>query len=209
MGSISKWFPPFAGVIFVVFFAAVVILTGGGEDATKRTAQEVVDHYKDNEAEEGIAAFCMGFAALFSLYFGGWLRRVLRDAEGPDGILSAVAFGGVIVFAAGAVVAGSIHLALSDLADDVDPVALQAINGIDYDMFMFLPVGLGTMTVAAGISSLRHGAFPKWLAWLGIVVGVLFFSPAFPVGLFGVPLWVLIVAVMGVSQSRGSAPATT
>jgi hypothetical protein len=209
MGSISRWFPPFAGVIFVVFLVAVMILVGEGQDATKKTAQEVVDHYKDNEAKEGIAAFCMGFAALFSLYFGGWLRRILRDAEGPDGILSAVAFGGVIVFAAGATIAGSIHLALSDLADDVDPIALQAINGIDYDLFMFLPVGLGTMAVAAGISSLRHGALPKWLAWLGIVVGVLFFSPAFFVGLVGIPLWVLIVSVMGISRSRGAVPATT
>jgi hypothetical protein len=207
MGRISNWFPPFAGVIFVVFFAAVVILIGGGEDATKKTAQEVADHYKDNDTEEGIAAFCMGFAALFSLYFGGWLRRVLRDAEGPDGILSAVAFAGVIVFAAGATIAGSVHLALTDLADDINPIALQAINGIDYDLFMFLPVGLGTMTVAAGISALRHGAFPKWLAWLGIVVGVLFFSPAFPVGLVGVPVWVLIVSVMGISRTRSAAPA--
>src|SRR5215211_6467232 len=149
MGKISKWFPPFAGVLFVVFFVVALVLTGEGQDATKKTAQEIADYYQDNEDKQFLGSVGIGLAATFILYFAGWLRRVLRDAEGPDGILSAVAFGGALVFSAGAAVAGSIHLALPDLADDIDPVALQAINGIDYNLFMFFPVGLGTMAIAS------------------------------------------------------------
>ena len=205
MGKISNWFPPFAGILFVAFFVLAVVLTGEGQDATKKTAAEIVDHYQDNEDKEFIASVGIGLAATFSLYFAGWLRRVLRDAEGPDGILSAVAFGGALVFSAGAAIAASVHIALADLADDIDPVALQAINGIDYSLFVFFPVGLGTMAIAGGISVIRHGAFPKWLGWLGIVGGVLFFGPAFFVALVLVPLWILIVSVMGISRSREEA----
>ena len=141
MGRISRWFPPFTGVLFVAFVVAITILIGQGQDATKKTAQEIVNHYQDHNTRESVGAILIVFASSLILYFGGWLRRLLRDAEGPDGILSAVAFGGTIAFAAGAAVAGSIHLALADLADDINPIALQAINGIDFDMFFFFPVG--------------------------------------------------------------------
>jgi hypothetical protein len=209
MGKISNWFPPFAGILFVAFFVVVFVLIGEGQDATEKSAEEIVEHYQDNEDKEFIASISIGFAATFLLYFAGWLRRLLRDVEGPGGILSAVAFGGGIVFSAGAAIAGGIHLALPDLADDIDPVALQAINGIDYSMFMFFPVGLGTMAIAAGISAVRHGALPKWLGWVGIVAGALFFTPGFFVALFAVPLWILIVSIIGISRTRsaGAAPA--
>jgi hypothetical protein len=207
MGNISKWFPPLCGLIAVALGLAVTILIGQGQDATKKTAQEIVNHYQDHDTKESIGALCIGFVAVFTLYFGGWLRRVLRDAEGPDGILSAVVFGGAVVFSAGAAVGGSIHLALPDLADDIDPVALQAINGIDYDLFMFFPVGLGTMVLASGISVVRHGALPKWLGWAGIVAGGLFFTPGFFVAFVAVPLWIVIVSIIGIMRAGDGAPA--
>jgi Domain of unknown function (DUF4386) len=210
MGKISDWFPPFAGIIFVVLFVVVFALLGlEGQDATEKTAEEIAEHYQDNETKETLGSFGIGLAAAFMLFFGGWLRRFLRDAEGPTGILSAVAFGAAVVFSAGAAIAGSVHLALADLADDIDPIALQAINGIDYDLFLIFPVGLGVMAIAGGISALRHGALPKWLCWVGIVGGVAFFTPAFPVGLVLVPLWILIVSIIGISSARagGGVPA--
>jgi hypothetical protein len=210
MGKISKWFPPFTGIIFVLFVVAVTILIGQGQDATKKTAQEIVNHYKDNNTRESIGAILIVFAAASLLYFGGWLRRLLRDAEGPDGILSAVVFGAAVVFSAGASVAGSIHLALPDLADDINPVALQAINGIDYDMFFFFPVGLGTLVLATGISAVRHGALPKWLGWVSVVLGVIFFTPAFFIVFVVGPLWFLVVSIYGIRLAlrEDAAPAT-
>ena len=210
MSTISKWFPPFTGVIFVALVVVILILIGQGQDATDKTAQEIVNHYQDNNTKESIGAILIAFASVFILYFGGWLRRMLRDAEGPDGILSTVVFGAAVVFSAGAAIGGSIHLALADLADDIDPIALQAINGIDFDLFFFFPVGLGTMILATGISAVRHGSLPRWLAWVSVVVGVLFFSPVFWVDFVAAPLWILIVSIIGISRATRSeaAPAT-
>ena len=209
MGTISKWFPPFTGVIFVALFVVILILIGQGQDATEKTAQDIVNHYQDNNTKESIGSILIAFASVFILYFGGWLRRMLRDAEGPDGILSTVVFGAAVVFSAGAAIGGSIHLALADLADDIDPIALQAINGIDFDLFFFFPVGLGTMILATGISAVRHGSLPKWLAWISVVVGVLFFSPAFWVDFVAAPLWILIVSIIGISRATRSEAAPT
>jgi hypothetical protein len=207
MGRISKWFPPFTGVIFAVLFVVINVLTGQGQDATKKTPQEIVNYYNDHYTKHVAGVILIVFAATFILYFGGWLRRVLRDAEGPDGILSAVVFGAVIVFSAGAAIAGSIHMALVDLADDLNPIAVQAINGIDYDLFFFFPVGLGTLFLATGISALRHGALPKWLAWASVVLGVVSFTPAFFVMFFVSPLWFLIVAIWGMRREARAGPA--
>ncbi|MCH7502404.1 MAG: hypothetical protein IIA10_03500 [Proteobacteria bacterium] len=134
----------------------------------------------------------------------------MRDAEGPDGILSMVVFGGAVVFSAGAVVGGSIHWTLADLADDLNPIAIQAINGIDFDFFLFFPVGLGTMILATGISALRHGALPRWLAWASVVVGVLALTPVFFILFFIGPLWILIVSIWGIRRALadGTVPAT-
>ena len=210
MGRISRWFPPFTGIVFVALAITITILTGQGQDATDKTALQIAQHYQDHETKESVAAILIGFAAIFILYFGGWIRRVLRDAEGPGGILSAVAFGGAVVFSAGAAVAGSIHLALPDLADDINPIALQAINGIDFDMFLFFPVGLGTMILATGISAVRHDAMPKWMGWVSVVLGVIFISPFFWVVFFIGPLWFLVVGIWGIRRelSDGAAPAT-
>ena len=207
MGRISRWFPPFTGVILAILAVVITALIGQGQDATDKTAQEIVNHYQDNQAKEVIASICIGFAGVAVLYFGGWLRRLLRDAEGPDGILSAVVLGGAAVFAAGAAVGGSIHWALADLADDLDPIAIQAINGIDWDFFFFFPIGLGTMILATGISAVRHGALPRWLAWASVVLGVVALTPVFFALFFLGPLWLLVLGVYGMRAATRSAPA--
>jgi hypothetical protein len=210
MGKISKWFPPFTGIIFVALVILITILIGQGQDASDKTAQEIAKHYNDHNTRESIGSILIIFAAVFILYFAGWLRRLLRDAEGPDGILSAVVFGAAVVFSAGAAVAGSIHLALADLADDISPIALQAINGIDFDMFFFFPVGLGTLILATGISVVRHGALPKWFGWVSVVLGVLFFTPAFFIFFFIAPLYFLVLSILGMRLAlrEDAVPAT-
>jgi len=210
MDKISKWFPPFTGVLVAVLAVVITLLIGQGQDATDKTAQEIVNHYKDDQTKEIIASICIGLAAVLILYFGGWLRRLLRDAEGPDGILSTVVFGGAVVFSAGAAVGGSIHWALADLADDLNPIAIQAINGIDFDFFLFFPVGLGTMILATGISAVRHGALPRWLAWASVVVGVLALTPVFFILFFIGPLWIVTVSIWGIRRTLadGTVPAT-
>src|SRR4051812_3122314 len=124
MGKISRWFPPFTGLVFAVLVIAISILLGQGQDATKKTAEEVVNHYKDHSTRETIGAILIVYASTSMLFFGGWLRRLLRDAEGPDGILSSVAFGGAVAFSAGGPGAGPRPLALPGFAYRVNPGAL-------------------------------------------------------------------------------------
>jgi Domain of unknown function (DUF4386) len=211
MSNRTGWVAPFLGLVFVAAYIAVAILLGEGQDATKKSAAELVTYYRDHDTEQTIGALLIGVAAITLLFWAGQLRRVLRDAEGPTGTLSAVAFAGAIVFAGGAIVGGTIHFALADYSDDtdvVDPLVFQALNAFDWDSFLFFPVGLGTMLLASGICAIRHGALPKWLGWVAIVLGIAFLTPAFPVGLFGTAAWVLVVSIVWLVQGRTPEAAT-
>jgi hypothetical protein len=209
MGKISRWFPPFCGLLAVALGIVVSILIGEGQDPSDKSAQEIANYYSDHNVKHIIGSIGIAFVAIALLYFAGWLRRVLRDAEGSDGILSAVAFAGAVTFAAGAAIGGSIHWALADFADNIDPVAVQAVNAIDFDMFLFFPVGLSTMVLAAGISAVRHGGMPRWFAWTGVVLGVLGYTPGFFIVWFLVPLaplWIVILSIMGMRGTVGERP---
>ena len=199
------WVAPALGILFVVLFVAITLIFGEGQDATEKTADEIVDYYQDHDTEQNIAAILVGIAATALLFFAGYLRRVLYRASDSEGFLPTVAWGGAIVFASGAIFSATIHLALADLSDDTDvvePVVLQTLNALDWDNFLFFPVGLGTLILATGISAVRSGALPRWLAWLGVVVGVLFFTPVFYASFFGGPLFLLITSIVLLRQER-------
>lgn len=203
----AAWVAPATGIVFIALAVAAVILIGEGQDATKKTAQEIAGFYDDNEGEQTTGAFLLGGAGIFFLFFAGTLRRVLRDAEGPGGILSAVSFAGAIVFVIAVAVAASLNLALADLADDIDPVALQAINGISWDFFIPFSVGMSPFLLASGISAVLHGALPRWLGGVAIVLGIAAYTPAGFFAFIGGLAWILIVSVLLTIRGRYAPPA--
>ena len=99
-------------------------------------------------------------------------------------------------------------LSHTDNTDVVDPQVFLALNAFDWSYFLFFPVGLGTMLLASGICAIRHGALPKWLGWVAIVLGITFLTPAFPVGLFGTAAWVLAVSIVWLMRVRTPQAAT-
>lgn len=111
-------------------------------------------------------------------------------------MLSAVAFAGAIVFAVGAAVGATLHLALADTPDDIDPVAVQALNALDWDYFIPFAVRMSTLLLAAGISVVRHGALPKWLGWIAIVLVVAAYTPAGFFAFLAGGLWILVTSTL-------------
>ena len=137
------------------------------------------------------------------------MRRVLRDAEGPGGILSAVAFGGAIIFSGGIALDSTISFALADTANKLQPVGVQALSALYSSDFLVFILGLQIFLLAAGISVVRHGALPAWIGWIAIVLGVLAVTP---IGFFAflvAGILILIISVLlTVRAHRGPAAAT-
>ena len=200
----SAWVAPATGIVFIALVIVCIIVLGEGQDATDKSAEQIATFYQDNEDEQTIGSFVVGLASVFFLFFAGWLRKLLRDAEGPGGVLSAVSFAGAIVFATGASIVATMNLALADLANDIDPVALQAINGITWDYYIPFLVGIGPFLFASGLCAVRTGALPKWLGWIAIVLGVIGFTPVGFFALVAGLAWILVVSVMFTVRARGA-----
>ena len=211
MRNDKEWLVPLTGVLFVIL--VILSFTIGGEPPDhEEPVQEIVDHYVDNKDSVQFGAFLSALAGASFIFFFGYLRKVLRAAEGENGMLSLLAVIGAAIVATGAAIDGTISFALAEAADDVpdevDPVAIQALQVLwDND---FLPFALGSfvLLIATGASIVRHGALPKWLGWVALVLGILSVTP---VGFFAflvVAVWILVLSVMLMMRARsGPAPA--
>ena len=201
----NEWLVPLTGVAFIVV-AIVALAIGGEPPEAKEGAQKIVNHYVDNKDSIQISSALATLAGALLIFFFGYLRKVLRAAEGPNGMLSLVAFVGAAIVATGIAIDSTIAFALADQANKIDPAAAQALEALwDND---FLPIALGTtvLLLASGLSIVRHGALPTWLGWIAIALGVISLTPIGFVGFLGSAVWVLIVSVMLSMRARAAQP---
>lgn len=197
------WLAPLTGVAFIA--VAIVSFSVGGEppDADE-PVMEIVDHYVDNKDSVTVGAALGGVAAMLLVFFGGYLRKVLRAAEGEGGVLSAVALVGTAIMAVGIAIDGTIAIALAESAEDIDPTAVQALQALWDNDFLPIALGITLFLLATGIAVVRHGGLPKWLGWVAIVLAVLGVTPAGFVAFLGGALWILVVSVLlAVGARRG------
>lgn len=199
----NEWLVPLTGVAFIVVAIASFAIAGEPVEA-RDGADKVVAHYVENEDSTRIGAVGATLASVLLIFFFGYVRKVLRAAEGENGMLSVIVLVGAAIAATGIAIDSTIMFALADAGDDIDPVAAQSLQALwDND---FLPIALGTLVVlwAAGLSIVRHGALPKWLGWVAIVLGVLSVTPLFFVAFGGLAIWILIVSVMLTLRARSA-----
>jgi hypothetical protein len=207
MNRSREWLAPLTGVVAVVI-AIVGFAIGGEPPSADDPAEEIVQHYVDNEGSVMFGAALATLAGTFLVFFFGYVRKVLRAAEGEGGVLSLVAFAGAVVFAIGLAIDSTLSFALAETAEDIEPASVQTLQALwDND---FLPIALGAQILwfATGLSIVLHGALPKWLGWVALVLGIVAVTP---VGFFAALLggvWMLIVSVMLTMRAReGSTPA--
>ena len=141
MNRDNGWLAPLTGVAFVVLII-IAFAVGGEPPDIDEPAREIVDFYVDDKDKIVVGVLLQGIAATLFVFFGGYLRRVLRDAEGPRGILSAVAFAGTIIFALGMAIDGTINIALAETAEDIEPSAVQALAALFQNDYIPFAVGL-------------------------------------------------------------------
>ena len=206
MQTNRSWLTPLIGVLFIVVVIVGFAVAGEPPDTGEESAQEIVDFFVDNEGQQLVGVVLEGIAAILLVFWGGYLRRVLRDAEGPQGMLSAVVFAGVIILATGLAVDATIIVALVDSAEDVDPVAAQTLLALYENDFVPLALGVEIFLLGTGLSLIRYGALPAWLGWIAVVLAVLGVTPIGWVAAIGAALLLLVMSVLLALRAR-AAPA--
>ena len=198
-----EWWVPLTGVAFIVIAIIGGLIAGEPPDADS-PVQEIVDHYADNKDAIEVGSFVGVAAVVLLVFFGAYLRSVLSAAEGPGGILSALALVSAAIVAVGLAIDITISIALAEAVDDIEPAAVQALQALwDND---FVPLALGSLIflISTGLSILRHGALPKWLGWAALVLAVIGFTPLGFVAFIGAGLWIAVVSVMLTVRARSA-----
>jgi hypothetical protein len=183
------------GALFVVLLVAGLVIGGDTPDGDS-PGVKVVSYYKDNEAQNVVAIIVIALSTVPLLFFASTLStRVRVGLPGRSVIPNFVLVTGVLL-AAGLFGAATIHLALTDLADEIRPAAAQALNALDNDSWIAFAGPAAMFILGGSLAAIRSTVLPTWLGWAGIVLFVTQFTPA---GFFSALLalvWIIVVSVL-------------
>ena len=185
------------GVAFLVL-AIIAVALGGGEPPNPNddSAEEIIEFYVDEDSSIWIGAILQTLAAAALVFFGGYLRKVLHAAEGPGHMLSNVTLAGATILATGLALDATINIALVESVEDIEPGAVQALSALWSNDFLVFALGGFVFVLSAGLSIVRHGALPKWLGWVAIVIGVAAITPAGFFAFLATALWMAVVSIV-------------
>jgi hypothetical protein len=197
--------------------AAILIFVGfgvfGDFPAADAPAGEWASFYRDNQTQIQIGATIVGVGVFFLLWFLGSLRSAIAVAEGGDGRLASIAFGGGVA-CVGFFILGLTAFETAAYRPDVTaPQLTRALS--DVGALVGAPAAAGFMALfgASAIAGYRHGAFPAPVAGFSALAAVcapLAFGVAFTdSGVFAadgvlglwVPIVTTVVALIALSGS--------
>ena len=201
-------FAALTGLAFVILVIVSLAVSGEPPDPAESDVQEIIDFYVDNKSAVFVSSLLEALAATMLVFFAGYLRDHLRAAEGGGGHwLSSLVLVGATIIAVGLAIDATINFALAETADDVDPAAVEALSALWSNDFIPIALGTQVLMLAAGIAVVMHGALPKWLGWIALLLGVLSVTPIGFVGVLGAALWIAVVSLLLTLRRPSPTPA--
>lgn len=195
---------PCSGIALVALIALSVIL-GGSTPSSTADGVKVASYYDTHQARMVVVSFIFGLAAFAAVVFASWLARSLRSDEGTS-VWDRVLLGGGVMFASALGFVGAANFALADSPKKVSAPALQALNLLLNDSWVFWNAALGVFMLGAAGACLTSPAASRWLGRAAIVLGIALFIPfADFFALLASGLWI-IAATVALAR-RASAPA--
>ena len=187
-----------SGVAFVALVLVTVVGIGGSTPGSDASGARVASFYDDHAVRQGIGSFVLALAALFVVLFGVGLAMAADSSAWRHVLLV-----GTGLVSAGAILTAFIHFALSNGGDEkISPAAMQALNSLDANTWVFFNTAFGVMLLgAAGV--ILAGQASRWLGWTALVLGVAIFIPF--VDFFALLATLLWIAVAGIVLARSEA----
>ena len=211
-----------SGIAFVALLVASIVVSDPNRDAEQAVGPEQASASLARTLAERREATRLGaYVGLLSvftlLWFLAYLRRHLRRAEGEDGWLASVAYGGGLVFAGVMATGVGYQVAMGVLEDyGADAPVAKALVVLTWDHLAVAAAPVAALVGGASAVGLRFDALPRWLGWFGVPVAVVLLSPAFVAGevgyltgLLGFFAWTVAASVvlLGRAGRKAEAPA--
>jgi hypothetical protein len=194
------------GALFVVLLV-VGFITGGDTPDGDAAGAKVVSYYDDNEAQNVVAIILIALSTVPLLFFASTLSQRARSALPDRSVIPNFILITGALTAAGLFGAAAIHVALTDLADEIRPAAAQALNALDNDSWPAFAPPAAMFVLGGSLAAIRGALLPTWLGWAGVVLFVLAFTPAgFVSGLLAL-IWIIVVSVLLYLRGETEQPA--
>ena len=166
-----------SGLAFAILFLVGWFASGGDAPDYGAPDRDWVEWADDNQWKSRIGAFSMLLAGVLFLHYAGTVRSVLGAAEATARSsvqLARVAFAGALVGMAGMATAIVIIASSTSEGADVDPVVTKAVASASAGPFLVSAMGFATLLLAAGLLTIRTGAFARWTGVVALIGGVSF-----------------------------------
>jgi hypothetical protein len=188
---------PLTGVAFLVLALAGVVSMGESPDFAA-PASEFTEFYTDDKGRIILGAMLFNVSIFFLLWFVGTVTTAARRAEGGDGRVSRVAFGGGVSAATLAVGGMSLNLMAALRVDDQGAIAdeVAVVYGDISTTLTFLAASIGFSVLLAGVAlvNARTRFLPAWLTWVTAIMAVGLLEPYFSWAfVILVPIWTAVV----------------
>jgi hypothetical protein len=164
-------------VVFAALFVIGWFASGGDAPDYGASDQAWTNWADDNQWKSRIGAFAMLLAGFVFLHFAGMIRSVLGSAESPvsgSAQLARAAFAGAVTGITGMVTAIVIIASADSEGEAVDPVVTKAIASASAGPFLVAAMGFAALLGAAGLLTLRTGAFARWTGIVALIGAVAF-----------------------------------
>lgn len=205
-------FLPYSGVIAGLGWVGQELLFRvNTEDAPGHATTAMIrDHLTLNYAAVG----CLVVTGIALVFFATAVRAQLRSGEAREATYSNIAYGGLILAAAGLSQMVMWNWGLvNGAADAKDDAALQALSYVGYFGFAGMGIGLATTFIAVGLGGVRNAVLPRWFAVLTLVMGVLSamgtagIPPGGLVNYVLLPFWLIAAAIIVAARQKAGAGA--
>jgi MFS family permease len=166
-----------SGAAFALLFVVGWFTNGGLTPHYNEPNQEWINWARDNQWNSRISAFLMLLAGFVFLHFIGTVRSAFEGSESRGrGLeqLARVVFGGALTGIAGMAMASVMLAAASTNGADVDPVVSKAVATASGGPFLVAAMGFAAFLMAAGLLTLRTGAFAGWTGIVALIGALCF-----------------------------------
>jgi hypothetical protein len=160
------------------------------------------------------AVACLVIMGIAVVFFAAALRSHLRSGEAREATYSTIAYGGLLLVAAGLSQMVMWNWALiNGAADAHDDHALHTLSFVSYFGFAGMGIGIATTFLATGLAGLRNAVLPRWFAIVTIAMGILSglgdagIPPGGLVNYLLLPFWLITSAVLLANRHRLGAKA--
>jgi hypothetical protein len=197
-----------SALVTAVLFMGANSLWALRQPSRGASGAELVDFYGDLSGRIVAGALVSLISIATFLVFASAFRSVLVELEG-DELLANIAFGGALIGLAAGLGAETINMAAALRAGDgelTQPLALALFDTSYVLGYNAAGIGLGMLALATGAAALRARALlPRWLALVGLALGVAMLTPLVQYVLG--PSFLFLLA-LGALLLRGSAVRT-